>query len=143
MLRQNPDADLPGCYADDEGENDRRLITSGHQTGPLNRATDCQIEFLLMTDYRFDGTIHRRVGGDSASHVQPHSPTYPCIKILPLFLLFPCSATERPRMGLSSNNFPAAAELRSRLWQKPCSARSGPQTTRRATIYFELFIPGE
>jgi hypothetical protein len=28
VLRQNPDADLPGCYADDEGENDRRLITS-------------------------------------------------------------------------------------------------------------------
>ena len=32
---------------------------------------------------------------------------------------------------------------RSWLWQKPCSARGGPQTTRRATIYFELFIPGE
>jgi Integrase core domain len=28
VLRQNPDADLPGCYPDDEGENDRRLITS-------------------------------------------------------------------------------------------------------------------
>ena len=25
MLRQNPDADPPGCHADDEGGNDRRL----------------------------------------------------------------------------------------------------------------------
>ena len=28
VLRQNPDADLLGCYADDKGENDRSLITS-------------------------------------------------------------------------------------------------------------------
>ena len=32
MLRQNPDADLPGCHADDEGENDRSLITSDTKT---------------------------------------------------------------------------------------------------------------
>jgi hypothetical protein len=25
VFRQNPDADLPGCNADDEGENDRGL----------------------------------------------------------------------------------------------------------------------
>jgi hypothetical protein len=32
VLRQNPDADLPGCHADDEGENDRSLITSDTKT---------------------------------------------------------------------------------------------------------------
>jgi hypothetical protein len=48
VLRQNPDADLPGCYADDEGENDRSLITSDTKTRPLKPGTDCQIEFRLI-----------------------------------------------------------------------------------------------
>ena len=48
MLRQNPDADLPGCHADDEGENDRSLITSDTKTRPLKPGTDCQIEFRLI-----------------------------------------------------------------------------------------------
>ena len=30
--RQNPDADLRGCNADDEGENDRSLTANGHKT---------------------------------------------------------------------------------------------------------------
>ena len=38
VLWQNPDADLRGCHADDEGENDRRLITSDTKTRPLNQA---------------------------------------------------------------------------------------------------------
>jgi hypothetical protein len=28
VLRQNPDADLPECNDDDEGENDRRLAAT-------------------------------------------------------------------------------------------------------------------
>jgi hypothetical protein len=36
VLRENPDADLPGCNADDKGENDRSLITSDTKTRPLN-----------------------------------------------------------------------------------------------------------
>jgi hypothetical protein len=28
VIRQNADADYPGCAADDKGENDRSLITS-------------------------------------------------------------------------------------------------------------------
>jgi hypothetical protein len=43
-----PDADLPGCHADDEGENDRSLITSDTKTPPLKPGTDCQIEFRLI-----------------------------------------------------------------------------------------------
>jgi hypothetical protein len=31
VLRQNADADIPGCNADDEGEDDRSLIAIGHQ----------------------------------------------------------------------------------------------------------------
>ena len=31
MLRQNSDADVPGCNADDKGENDRGLTANGHQ----------------------------------------------------------------------------------------------------------------
>jgi hypothetical protein len=38
VLRQNPDADLPRCYSDDQGENDRSLIPSDNQTRPLNQA---------------------------------------------------------------------------------------------------------
>ena len=38
VLRQNPDADLPGCHANGEGENDRSLITSDTKTRPLNQA---------------------------------------------------------------------------------------------------------
>jgi hypothetical protein len=48
VLRQNPDADLPACYADDGGENDRSLITSDTKTRPLKPGTDCQIEFRLI-----------------------------------------------------------------------------------------------
>ena len=36
--RQNPDADLPGCHADDEGENDRSLITSDTKPDRSNQA---------------------------------------------------------------------------------------------------------
>jgi hypothetical protein len=32
VLRQNPDADLPGCIADDEGENDRGLTATDTKT---------------------------------------------------------------------------------------------------------------
>jgi hypothetical protein len=32
VLRQNPDADLLGCNADDEEENDRSLTANGHKT---------------------------------------------------------------------------------------------------------------
>jgi len=38
VLRQNPDADLPGCHADDEGENDRSLITSDTKPDRSNQA---------------------------------------------------------------------------------------------------------
>ena len=38
VLRQNADANLPGCNADDEGENDRSLTTSDTKTRPLNQA---------------------------------------------------------------------------------------------------------
>jgi len=31
VLGQNSDADVPGCNADDEGENDRGLTANGHQ----------------------------------------------------------------------------------------------------------------
>ena len=37
VLRQNPDADLPGRYPDDEGENDRSLITSDAKPDRSNR----------------------------------------------------------------------------------------------------------
>ncbi len=39
MLRQNPNADLPGRNADDKGENDRSLTTSDTKTRPLNQAS--------------------------------------------------------------------------------------------------------
>jgi hypothetical protein len=32
VLRQNPDADLLGCNADDEGENDRGLTATDAKT---------------------------------------------------------------------------------------------------------------
>ena len=48
MLRQSPDADLPGCHADDEGENDRSLITSDTKTRPLKPGTDRQTEYQLI-----------------------------------------------------------------------------------------------
>jgi hypothetical protein len=32
VLRHNPDADLPGCNADDEGENDRGLTAADTKT---------------------------------------------------------------------------------------------------------------
>jgi hypothetical protein len=38
VLRQNPDADLPGCNADDEGENDRGLTATDTKTRSLNQA---------------------------------------------------------------------------------------------------------
>jgi transposase InsO family protein len=38
VLRQNPDADLPGCNADDEGEDDRSLTVSDSKTRSLNQA---------------------------------------------------------------------------------------------------------
>jgi hypothetical protein len=48
VLRQNPDADLPGYHADGEGENDRSLIISDTKTRPLKPGTDCQTEFRLI-----------------------------------------------------------------------------------------------
>ena len=47
MLRKNPDADLPRCADDNQGENDRGLITPDTKTRPLNQ-TRCQIEFQLI-----------------------------------------------------------------------------------------------
>jgi hypothetical protein len=38
VLRQNPDADLPGCNADNEGENDRHLTATDTKTCSLNQA---------------------------------------------------------------------------------------------------------
>src|SRR5262249_49777890 len=38
VLRQDADADLPRCNADDEGENDRSLTTSDSKTRSLNQA---------------------------------------------------------------------------------------------------------
>jgi hypothetical protein len=38
VLRENPDADVPGCNADDEGENDRGLTTTDTKTRSLNQA---------------------------------------------------------------------------------------------------------
>jgi hypothetical protein len=32
VLRKNPDADLPGCNANDEGENDRGLTATDTKT---------------------------------------------------------------------------------------------------------------
>ena len=43
--RKNPDADLPGCDADDEGENDRSLTTSDTKTRPLNLASAVRSSF--------------------------------------------------------------------------------------------------
>jgi hypothetical protein len=45
-LGKNPDADLPGCDANSEGENDRSLITSNTKTRPLNQASP--VEFQLI-----------------------------------------------------------------------------------------------
>jgi hypothetical protein len=38
VLRENPDADVPGCNADDEGENDRGLAATDTKTRSLNQA---------------------------------------------------------------------------------------------------------
>ena len=43
-LGKTPDADLPGCHADDEGENDRSLIRT--PTGPLNQASAVRPSFI-------------------------------------------------------------------------------------------------
>jgi hypothetical protein len=37
VLWKNPDANIPGCHADDEGENDRSFITSGTKPDRLTR----------------------------------------------------------------------------------------------------------
>ena len=39
VLRENPNADLPGCDANSEGENDRSLTISDTKTRPLNQAS--------------------------------------------------------------------------------------------------------
>ena len=39
VLRENPNADLPGRNADSEGENDRSLTTSDTKTRPLNQVS--------------------------------------------------------------------------------------------------------
>jgi hypothetical protein len=44
-LRGNPDADLPGCDADSEGENDRSLTTSDTKARPLNQAPAVRSSF--------------------------------------------------------------------------------------------------
>src|SRR5439155_1022419 len=38
VFRKDPDADLPGCNADDEGENDRGLTATDTKTRSLNQA---------------------------------------------------------------------------------------------------------
>ena len=43
-----PDADILRCYADDEGENDRSLITTDTKTRPLKPGMTCQIELRLI-----------------------------------------------------------------------------------------------
>jgi hypothetical protein len=48
VLWQNANADLPGCHAYREGENDRSLITSDEQNPTAQPGTDCQIEFRLI-----------------------------------------------------------------------------------------------
>jgi hypothetical protein len=48
VLRQNPDADLPGCNADDEGENDRGLTATDTKTLIAQPGTSCPIEFRLI-----------------------------------------------------------------------------------------------
>src|SRR5262249_46045856 len=48
VLRENPDADVPGCNADDEGENDRGLTATDTKTRSLKPGTACQIEFRLI-----------------------------------------------------------------------------------------------
>jgi hypothetical protein len=48
VLRQNPDADVPGCNADDEGENDRGLTSNGHQNLIAQPGISCPIEFRLI-----------------------------------------------------------------------------------------------
>jgi hypothetical protein len=45
----NADANLPGCNANGEGENERRLTTSDIKTRSLNQANICQIELRLHT----------------------------------------------------------------------------------------------
>jgi hypothetical protein len=47
VLRQDPDADLPGCNADDEGENDRSLTASDIKPDRSTGA-HCQIECQLI-----------------------------------------------------------------------------------------------
>ena len=48
MLRQNPDADLPGCNADDQGENDRGLTVTDTKTLIAQPGTSCPIDFRLI-----------------------------------------------------------------------------------------------
>src|SRR5262244_3760281 len=60
VLRENPDADVPGCNADDEGENDRGLTATDTKTRSLKPGTACQIEFRLihMTRPRWRSVPH-------------------------------------------------------------------------------------
>jgi hypothetical protein len=47
LLRENPDANVPGCNADGKGENDRSL-TLDTKTRSLKPDTNCRIKFRLI-----------------------------------------------------------------------------------------------
>ena len=51
MLRQNANADLPGCDAISEGENDRSLTNVGHQNPTAQPGITCQTECQLIQMY--------------------------------------------------------------------------------------------
>ena len=49
VLRKNSDADLLGCNADDQGENDRRLTRSDTMTRSLNQAPSVSSSLSFST----------------------------------------------------------------------------------------------
>ena len=67
MLRENPAADLPGCYPADQERMIAVLTTSGHETRPLNQVISCQIEFQLIKLIRPHCRMYRIV----LLHAQP------------------------------------------------------------------------
>ena len=73
LLRQNTDADLPGCSADDKEENDRSLI---RRTAKPDRSLGirCLIEFrLIQINFMFwrNNSSQRTICGPARSCLKP------------------------------------------------------------------------
>ena len=75
LPRQNPDADLRGCYAYDKGENDRSLITSDAKTRPLNQASAvrawCESEYQLIHVIAAVLLLHERSVDEIVTKLRP------------------------------------------------------------------------